>query len=62
MDKYGLRPLLCRISAGRSPRHSALNDIIKRALSSAGFNAVHEPIDLDRGDGKRADSITVFLL
>ena len=32
-------------------RHSALNDIIKRALSSAGFNAVLEPVGFDRGDG-----------
>ena len=51
VDKYGLHPLLCRLSAGRLPRHSALNDIIKRALSSAGFNAVPEPAGLDRGDG-----------
>ena len=40
--------------------NTALNDIIKRALSSAGFNAVIEPIGLDRGDGKRPDGMTVF--
>ena len=39
---------------------TALNDIIKRALSSAGFNAVLEPVGLDRGDGKRPDGMTVF--
>ena len=60
VDRYGLHPLSCRFSAGRLPRHSALNDIIKRALSSAGFNAVLEPIGLDRGDGKRPDGMTVF--
>ena len=60
VDRYGLHPLSCRFSAGRLPRHSAFNDIIKRALSSAGFNAVLEPIGLDRGDGKRPDSMTVF--
>ena len=60
VDRYGLHPLSCRFSAGRLPRHSALNDIIKRALSSAGFNAVLEPVGLDRGDGKRHDGITVF--
>ena len=38
----------------------ALNDIIKRALTSAGFNAVLEPVGLDRGDGKRPDGMTVF--
>ena len=41
-------------------QRSALNDIIKRALSSAGFNAVLEPAGLDRGDGKRPDGMTVF--
>ena len=59
VDRYGLHRLSCRFSAGRLPRHSALNDIIKRALSSAGFNAVLEPV-LDRGDGKRPDGVTVF--
>ena len=34
-----------------------MNDIIKRALSSAGYNAVHEPVGLDRGDGKRPDGM-----
>ena len=57
---YGLRPLSCRFSAGRLLRHSALNHIIKRALSSAGFNVVLEPVGLDGGDGKRPDGITVF--
>ena len=60
VDRYGLHPLSCRFSAGRFPRHSALNGIIKRALSSAGFNAVLEPVGLDRGDGKRPDGMTVF--
>ena len=59
VDRYGLHPLFCRFSAGRLPRHSALNDI-KRALSSAGFNVVLEPVGLDRGDGKLPDSMTVF--
>ena len=37
-----------------------IDDIIKRAFSSAVFNAVLEPVDLDRGDGKRPDGMTVF--
>ena len=59
-DRYGLHTLSCRFSAGRLPRHSALNDIIKRAFSSPSFNAVLEPVGLDRGDGKRPDGMTVF--
>ena len=51
VERYGQHPLSCRFSAGRLPRNSALNDIIKRALSSAGFNAVLEPVGFDRGDG-----------
>ena len=60
VDIYGIHPLSCRFSAGRLPRHSALNDIIKRALSSAGFNAVLDPVGLDCRDGKRPDGMTVF--
>ena len=60
VDRYGLHPLSCRFSTGRLPRNSALNDIIKRALSSAGFNTVIEPVGLGRGDGKRPDGMTVF--
>ena len=41
------------------PQHSALNDIIKRALSSAGFNDVLPPVGHDCGDGKRPDDMTV---
>ena len=59
VDRYGLHPLSRRLSAGRSPRHSALNDIIRRALSSAGFNAVIELVGLDHGDGKRPGGMTV---
>ena len=48
VDRYGLHPLSYRHSAGRLPRHSDLIDIIKRALSSVGFNGVLEPVGLDR--------------
>ena len=60
VDEFGLHPLSCRLSAGRFPRHSALNDIIKRGLDAAGFPSQLEPVGLDRGDGKRPDGITLF--
>ena len=60
IDEFGLHPLSCRLSAGRFPRHAALNDIIKRGLEAAGFPSQLEPVGLDRGDGKRPDGITLF--
>ena len=60
MDRFALHTLSCRYSAGRIPRHAALNDIIRRALLAAGIPAQLEPAGLDRGDGKRPDGITIF--
>ena len=60
MDARGLHGLSCKYSAGRHPRHAALNDVIRRALQSAGLPTVLEPLGVDRGDGKRPDGITVF--
>ena len=62
MDSRGLHGLSCKYSAGRFPRHSAMNDVIKRALQKAGLPSVLEPPGLDRGDGSRPDGITVFPL
>ena len=60
VDEFGLHPLSCRFSAGRFPRHAALNDVVKRGLEAAGFPSQLEPVGLDRGDGKRPDGITLF--
>ena len=59
-DSRGLHGLSCKYSAGRFPRHSAMNDVIKRALQKADLPSVLEPPGLDRGDGSRPDGITVF--
>ena len=47
-------------SAGRFPRHSAINNIIKRSLDTAGLHSILEPVGLDRGDGRRPDGVTSF--
>ena len=60
VDDKGYHLLSCCFNEGRVPRHSAINDIICRALKSAGVPSVLEPICLDRGDGKRPDSLTIF--
>ena len=60
MDSRGLHGLSCKYSAGRFPRHTAMNDVIKRALQKAGLPSVLEAPGLDRGDGSRPHGITVF--
>ena len=57
LDLHGLS---CRYSAGRLPRHANLNDVVKRALATAGVPSWLEPVGLDRGDGRRPDGLTVF--
>ena len=57
VDEFGLHPLSCIRSAGRFPRHHAINDIIKRALDTAGFFSILEPAGLDQGDSKRPDGM-----
>jgi hypothetical protein len=59
-DILGHHALSCRFSAGRLPRHSALNDVVKRALHRAGLPSVLEPVGLCRDDGGRPDGATVF--
>ena len=60
VDEYGYHQLSCHFGEGRFPRHSALNDIIWRALKSAGIPSELEPVGLNRGDGKRPDGIIRF--
>ena len=40
---------------GRHLRHAAINDIFRRALTSAGIRACLELTNLSRSDGKRPD-------
>ena len=59
-DRQGYHALTCKFSAGRHPRHAALNDIVRRALLSARIPSILEPTGVDRGDGKRPDGLTVY--
>ena len=43
MNGRGLHGLPCKYSAVRFPRHSAMNDVVKRALQKAGLPSVLEP-------------------
>lgn len=59
VERLGCHGLSCRKSAGRHWRHHTVNDLIKRALGSAGFPAVLEPPGVSRDDGKRPDGMTL---
>ncbi|OQV21917.1 hypothetical protein BV898_04130 [Hypsibius exemplaris] len=51
VDREGHYGLSCNtIPAGRSSRHSVLNDVIKRTLASASLSSKLEPPGLDRGN------------
>ena len=60
VDCLGHHGLSCNRSASRIARHASINDIIRRALVSAGVPAVLEPIGLARDDGKRPDGMTIM--
>ena len=59
VDELGRHALSCRRSEGRHQRHSALNDLVKRALLSAQIPSRLEPSGLVRSDGKRPDGVTL---
>ena len=58
-DAGGLHGLSCKFSAERHPRHAALDDVT-RALQSARIPSILESVDVDRGNGKTPDGISVF--
>lgn len=55
----GTHGLCCGKSAGRHSRHFALNDVIRRGLTSAKIPATLEPVGLKRDDGSRPDGMTI---
>ena len=60
VDTFSTHPLSCRFSAGRIPRHSTINDVVRCGLSLAGIPSMLEPSGLDRGDGNRPDGIAMY--
>ena len=60
VDSTGRHGLSCKYSKGRSFRHAALNDIIRRALSSANIPLRLEPPRLSRVDGRRPDGVSIM--
>ena len=59
VSQFTTRGLSCRKSAGRYHRHSAVNNIIHRALAVAHVPSRLEPLGLYRSDGKRPDGVSI---
>ena len=59
VDARGLHGLTCKLAPGRIARHQTPNDVVTRALVSAGIPATKEPVGLLRSDGKRPDGLTL---
>ena len=59
VDQLGTHGRSCKRSEGRHHRHSAVSDILHRALRSAQVPARLEPSGLTRSDGKRPDGVTL---
>ena len=60
VDSSGTHGLSCRKSAGRLMRYSALNDLIKRSLTTAEIPSRLEPTSLSRSDGERPDGLSLM--
>ena len=60
LDVNGIHALSCRKTRSRHSRHSAVNQVIHRALRSAGVPSILEPTGLCRNDEKRPDGLTVL--
>jgi len=60
VDAQGLHGLVCKQAASRIIRHHALNDVVARAIQSAGTPVTKEPLGLTRQDGKRPDGLTLI--
>lgn len=60
VDSFGHHSLNCAKSKGRFPRHSTVNNIISRCLTSCNIPNILEPLGISRMDGKRPDGMTLI--
>ena len=59
VSQFATHGLSCRKCAGRHHRHSAVSDIIYRALVAAHAPSHLEPSGLYRSDGKQPDGVSI---
>jgi len=60
LDNSATHGLDCRRAPGKHARHSEANQVIHRALSSAGVSSILGPVGTCRDHGKRPDGATVI--
>ena len=60
VNPLGTHSLHCGKSMGRHPRHTVVNDLIKRSLASTKISAHLEPVGICQADGKRPDGASVM--
>ena len=60
VDPWGHHGLSCKNAKGTNSHHAHVNDVLRRALASAGTPSVLEPPGLTRIDSKRPDGLTLF--
>jgi hypothetical protein len=61
VDEIGIHGLGCSKSSGRFSRHTEINSIINRSLTSIHVNSTLDPNGLSRDDRKRPDGMTLVL-
>ena len=59
VDVWGSHAMTSKHSSGRITRHCFINDIVARAITSAGVPVVKEPSGLCRDSSKRPDGLTL---
>jgi len=60
VNAQGLHGLVCKQAPSRIIRHHALNNVIARAIQSAGIPVTKEPVGSTRLNGKRPDGLTLI--
>jgi hypothetical protein len=60
VDVKGRHGLSCSKSAGRHLRHACINDLVSRALTSAGVPNIKEVVGLSLTDARRPDGMTLI--
>ena len=59
MEAFEGPAFVCKVAAGISIQHDAVNELVTRAVSAATIPSTKEPRGLCRSDGKMPDGLTL---